>query len=354
MAAGPAGCVVAAPTNRGWGLRMACGRQFRLIAAGVALLAGLLGAHPAAAQDAAAPKSLVIGTGTTAGIYSAMGSAICRLLARLPEAKGIACDPRFSVGSRQNVDDLRAGKIDLALVQSDVQHFAYRGQSIFEEKGPMASLRHIVTLHPEALTVVAGPQTGMTDAMQISGRRVNMGQYGSGTLIIGDMFQTIGFDVSKVQVFPDFRTALSAEALCRRSIDAFAFVAGHPNPLVQEAVAICGAYILPVDGPLTEELLETYPLYHRVIIPRELYRTSRADVPTLGVHATLVADARESEELIYLVTKALYEGLPELRRLHLAFAKFDERTLSATCNTAPLHPGAARYLAEAGLTQGPC
>jgi TRAP transporter TAXI family solute receptor len=207
---------------------------------------------------------------------------------------------------------------------------------------------------PEALTVVAGRDTGIRTGSDLFGRRVNLGQYGSGTFVLRELLGTIDPRVNTIQAFPDLKTALSADALCRRSIDAFAFVAGYPNPLVQQATAECGAYLVPVTGEGISTLIDTYPFYSRITIPGGIYRNNPADVSTIGVHATLVTREDVPADLVYRLTKALYEGLGEFRRLHLAFARFDQNSLAAACNTAPLHEGAARYLREAGIEQPPC
>ena len=311
-------------------------------------------AQPVVREEPAPGFAVNIGTATTTGIYHAAGSAICRLLAHSAEGKGVACTSLFSPGSAQNIPDLKAGKINFAIIQSDVQHFAWRGERVFGELGPMPTLRHVVDLMPEALTVVAGRNTGITTGADLFGRRVNLGQYGSGTFVLREMLGAIDPRVKTIQAIPDLKTALSADALCRGTIDAFAFVAGYPNPLVQQATAECGAYLVPVVGNDITRLVETYPFYSRIVVPGGTYRSNLQDLPTVGLHATLVTRDDVPADMVYRVTKALYEQLDEFRRLHLAFARFDQNSLSAACNTAPLHEGAARYLKEAGITPPPC
>src|SRR5688500_12785065 len=121
-------------------------------------------------------------------------------------------------------------------------------------------------------------------------------------------------------------------------------LAGYPNPLVQQATAECGAYLVPVVGASIDELVDTFPFYSRVVIPGGTYRSNPRDGPSVGVHATLVTRDDVPADMVYRVTKALYEQLDEFRHLHLAFARFDRNSLAAAGNTAPLHEGAVRYL----------
>jgi hypothetical protein len=306
-------------------------------------------------REAPAPGLAVnIDTGTTAGIYHAAGAAICRLLARSPSGEGVACTALYSAGSAQNIPDLKQGKVNFAIVQSDVQYFAYRGEQVFDDLGPTPELRHVATLQAEALTVVAARSSGILTASDIYGKRVNLGQLGSGTFVIREMLATVDPRIETITAVPDLKTALSADALCLERIDAFAFVAGNPNPLVQQATRQCGGRLVPIVGPVPDKLLATYPFYSRVTIPGGLYPNNPEPTPTVGVHATLVTRADVPTDLVRRVTEALYTGLDEFRRLHLAFTGFTRETLAAACNTAPLHEGAARYLKEAGIEPGPC
>ena len=300
-------------------------------------------------------RAVNIGTGTTTGIYHAAGSAICRLLGRTPSGAGIGCQPLFSAGSAENIERLKKHQtINFALVQSDVQYFAYRGERIFGDLGPTPGLRHVVTLQPEALTIVASAHSGIVRPEDLFSRRVNLGQLGSGTFVIREMLGLIDPAVLTIAAVPNLQTALSADALCAERIDAFAFVAGNPNPLVQQATRLCGAYLVPIKGPITDRLIATFPFYSRVTIPGGLYPNNPMPVPTVGVHATLVTREDVDAELVYQVTRSIYTGIAEFRRLHLAFKDFTKETLAAACNTAPLHAGTQRYLKEVGIKPGPC
>lgn len=310
---------------------------------------------PVLPERPAEGRAVNVGTGTTTGIYHAAGAALCRLLARSPEGEGVGCEPLFSAGSAENIERLKKHQtINFALVQSDVQYFAYRGERVFGDLGPTAGLRHVVTLQPEALTIVAGARSGIVRPDDLLGRRVNLGQLGSGTFVIREMLGTIDPAVLTIRAVPDLQTALSADALCAERIDAFAFVAGNPNPLVQQATRLCGAYLVPLQGRITSRLLATYPFYSRVTIPGGLYPNNPKPVPTVGVHATLITREDVDPDLVYRLTKAIYTNVGEFRRLHLAFADFTKESLSAACNTAPLHAGTLRYLKEAGIKPAPC
>lgn len=312
-------------------------------------------ATPPIAREVPAPgRAVNIDTGTTAGIYHAAGAAICRVLGRSAEGRGTACEVLFSPGSQQNVERLKRGEVNFALLQSDVQFFAYRGERVFGDLGPMPGLRHVATLHPEALTVVAARDSNIRTAADVYGRRVNLGQLGSGTFVIRELLASIDTNIATIRAVPDLRTQLTADALCDGRIDAFAFVAGNPNPLVRQATRDCAAYLVPVAGPVIDRLVAAYPFYTRMTIPGGLYGGNPQPVPTVGVHATLVTRADVPADLVHEVAQALYTQLAELRRLHLAFKDLDAAALAAACNTAPLHEGAARYLKEAGISQGPC
>ena len=103
-------------------------RSVRIAALAAAFSWSTAAAQPVIREQPAPGFAVNIGTATTTGIYHSAGSAICRLLARSAQGQGVACAALFSPGSAQNIPDLKDGKINFAIIQSDVQHFAWRGE----------------------------------------------------------------------------------------------------------------------------------------------------------------------------------------------------------------------------------
>ena len=135
-----------------------------------------LSAVPAAAQQ----KFLTIGTGGVTGVYYAAGGAICRLVNKDRAKHGIRCSVESTGGSVFNVNTIKAGELDLGFTQSDVQYNAIKGQSQFKD-GAVGDLRAVFSVHPEPFTLLTRKEAGIKTFADLKGKRVNVGNPGSGT-----------------------------------------------------------------------------------------------------------------------------------------------------------------------------
>ena len=147
------------------------------LVASAALVAGLgLGAT----GTATAESFITIGTGGVTGVYYPAGGAICRLVNKGRKEHGVRCSVESTGGSVYNLNTIRAGELDMGVAQSDWQYHAYNGTSQFAEQGPNKDLRAVFSLHPEPFTVVARKDSGIKTFDDLKGKRVNIGNPGSG------------------------------------------------------------------------------------------------------------------------------------------------------------------------------
>ena len=131
--------------------------------------------------SASAEETFVtIGTGGVTGVYYPTGGAICRLVNKSREEHGIRCSVESTGGSIYNINTIRAGELDLGIAQSDWQYHAYKGTSKFKESGPFKELRAVFSVHPEPFTVVARKDANIKTFDDLKGKRVNIGNPGSG------------------------------------------------------------------------------------------------------------------------------------------------------------------------------
>lgn len=121
--------------------------------------------------------TIVIGTGGISGVYYHAGRAICAQLKK----QGMACTPKITDGSVDNINLMRDGKITFGIVQSDTLHNAYLGAGKFKGQAPYTGLRTVFSLHAEPFTVVAGTWANITKLQDLKGKRVNIGSPGSGS-----------------------------------------------------------------------------------------------------------------------------------------------------------------------------
>jgi TRAP transporter TAXI family solute receptor len=292
---------------------------------------------------------ITIGTGGITGVYYPTGGAICRLVNRSRKEHGIRCSAESTGGSIYNINTIRDGMLDFGVAQSDWQYHAYNGTSKFADQGAFKDLRAVFSVHAEPFTVVARANSGIRDFRDLAGKRVNIGNPGSGQR---DTMETVmaamGWDMNTFALASELRSAEQSQALCDGKIDAMVFTVGHPSGSIKEATSSCDSVLVDVAGPEIDELVDGSGYLRHVTIPSGLYRGTDKDTQTFGVGATFVTTADVSDEVVYQVVRAVFENLDQFRRLHPAFANLRPEEMIRDGLSAPLHPGAERYYKEQG------
>ncbi|WP_447555395.1 TAXI family TRAP transporter solute-binding subunit [Vreelandella sp. EE22] len=310
-----------------------------------ALIAAASFASPAVAQE----RYITIGTGGQTGVYYVVGQSVCRMVNRGSEEHSIRCNAPSTGGSVANVNGMKNGDLDMGVVQSDVQYRAYNGEANFEGEGPWEEMRSVFTMHGEPLTVVARADAGIENISDFPGKRVNIGNPGSGQRNTMDVvMDAFGWDEGTFALASQLDAAEQAAALSDNNIDAMVYVVGHPNGSIQEATTTIDARLVSVTGDEIDSLIEEYPYYTRSVIPGGLYRGNDEDVETFGVAATFVSSTNVDEDVIYETVKAVFENFDRFKRLHPAFENLNEEDMISDGLTAPLHAGAERYYRERG------
>lgn len=311
-----------------------------------ALAAGLgSAAHGAGAQE----KFITIGTGGQTGVYYVVGQSICRLVNRDSAKHGIKCTAPSTGGSIANINAIRAGDQDMGVAQSDWQHHAYHGTSQFADKGKFAELRAVFSVHGEPFTVVARKDSGIKSWDDLKGKRVNIGNPGSGQRATMDVVLAAkGWDTKAFSLASELKSSEQAAALGDNKVDAIIFTVGHPNGSIQEATTTTESVLVPVDGAGIEKLVKDNPFYANATIPGGMYKGNDKDVKTFGVKATFVTSAKVPDETVYQIVKAVFENFDRFKKLHPAFAHLSEKEMIKDGLSAPLHPGAAKYYKERG------
>ncbi|RMH42678.1 MAG: TAXI family TRAP transporter solute-binding subunit, partial [Alphaproteobacteria bacterium] len=233
--------------------------------------------------------------------------------------------------------------------QSDWQYHAYHGTSKFADKGPFEKLRAVFSVHPEPFTVVARADAGIKTFEDLKGKRVNIGNPGSGqrgTMEV--LMAAMGWTTDDFAQATELKAAEQSAALCDNQIDAMVYTVGHPSGSIKEATTSCDAVLVSVEGPAVDKLVSENPYYSYAVIPGGMYRGNPNDVKTFGVRATLVTSADVSEEAVYTVVKAVFDNFEDFKKLHPAFAHLKPEEMISAGLSAPLHPGAEKYYRERG------
>ena len=301
------------------------------------------------AMSAMGAAEVTIGTGSSEGIYYQAGRAMCRLVNATTDTHGIICAPKTSEGSISNLEQIRDGGLEIGLAQSDWQFHAYKGSSKFGAAGPDTHLRSLFALHGEPFTVVARTDSGIRTFDDLRGKRVNLGNPGSGQHATMDVVMAAkGWDKSVFSLANELPASQQAMALCQNRIQAMIYTVGHPNPSVAHAASACNSRIVEVKGEEIDRLVDDNPFYAYTEVPGGLYAGNPEAVTTFGVKATVVASSTLDADTVYQVVKAVFEQLERFRGMHPAFANLDPAKMIGEGLTAPLHEGARRYYTERG------
>ena len=293
---------------------------------------------------------VTIGTGGVTGVYYPTGGSICRLVNKDKKKHGVKCTVESTGGSIYNINTIRAGELDMGVAQSDWQYHAYNGTSKFKEKGPFKELRSIFSIHGEPFTVVARADSGIKNFKDLKGKRVNIGNPGSGNRSTMEIaMKAEGWDKSVFKLASELKASEMSKALCDNKIDAMLYVVGHPSGAIKEATTTCDSVLVNVSDANIQKIVKDNSYYKFTTIPGGMYRGNPNDVKTFGVAATFVTSSKVSEKIIYTVVKSVFENFDAFKKLHPAFANLTKMDMIKNGNSAPLHRGAIKYYKEAGL-----
>ena len=309
-------------------------------------LAGAIALSTTAAQ--AQERFITIGTGGQTGVYFVVGQSICRLVNRDSATTGLKCTAPSTGGSIANINAIKAGDMDMGVAQSDWQYHAYNGTSEFEGD-KFDNLRAVFSVHGEPFNVIARNDSGIESFDDLKGKRVNIGNPGSGQRATMEVVMDAkGWTLDDFALASELKPAEQAAALGDNKVDAIIYTVGHPNGSIQEAVSTIDAHLVPVEGEAIDMLVNDNPFYAKATVPGGMYQGTDSDVNTFGVKATFVTSADVPDDVVYAVVKAVFDNFDRFKRLHPAFENLTEEDMISDGLSAPLHPGAEKYYKERG------
>lgn len=294
----------------------------------------------------AAPQQLTMGTGGTAGTYYPFGGAMSQIIS--DNSNGMVNITAQSTGaSIENINLLAAGDVDLIIVQNDLSDYAVNGTEFFKDR-KIGNITAIARLYPETIHLVASKDSGITTLEGFKGKNISVGAPGSGNEANArQIFDVYGFSYDDFK--PHFISyAETTDHFKDRLVDAFIYTTGTPNPSIQDISTLQEIVFIPIEGEKREELLKKYPFFARDVLPANSYRGLEKPVETVAVQAILAARKELSEDVVYAITKALFENLEALGNAHHKGKTVSiEKALDGI--SVPIHPGAVKYYKEKGI-----
>jgi len=313
----------------------------KALAAGLAMVA-MTAALVGCGSDTAEKKFLNIGTGGTAGTYYPIGGAMAEILNK--DIQGMNASAQSTGASVANINMLKDGSVDLAIVQNDITYYAANGVEMFKDK-KVDGLKGIATLYPETCQAVTLDSSGIKSIADLKGKKVAVGAAGSGVEANArQIMEAYGITYNDIQVqYLSFAEA--ANALKDGNIDAAFLTAGYPTSAIQDIASQHKVRLLPVEADKADALIAKYPFYTKTVIPAGTYAGFNEEVPAVSVMAMLVANDKVDDKLGYALTKALFSNLDRLHAAHAA-AKAIVKEKAMEGMSLPMNAGAEKFFKE--------
>ena len=297
-------------------------------------------------------KVFKIATGEYMGRYYPIGGAIAEIVNNKQEEYGFQCIAKPTSGSVFNINEIMAGDMEFGIVQSDSQYQAFNGLDEWKDEGPQKDLRTMFSLYTESVTLVASVDSGIKTIQDLKGKRLDIGKVGSGGRQNAvDALNAAGIDwKTDIKVITIQKNTDAQSMLMRGELDAFFYTVGHPTTAIKFAtVGAKKTLFISIDN--IEKLLSKNPYYVESLIPVSLYPqvANTEDVKTFGVKATFVTSAKIPDNVVYAITKEVFENLGSLKYSDPTLNMLTKESMVKDGLTAPMHPGALRYYKEVGL-----
>ena len=306
------------------------------------LLAGVMTAAMVLTSCGGGSEKIFLATGSETGTYYSFGIALGQVMKdKIGQEFGV----QSTGASKANIQLVADGDVSMAIVQNDVMDYAFNGTNTFAAEGAIQGFSAVATLYAEVIQIVAKP--GITSVADLKGKTVSVGDAGSGTEFnAAQIFEAYGMtfdDINKQSLgFTD-----SADKFKDGQLDAFFVTAGAPTTCITDLATSNDFVILSIGETEMQYLKDNYGYYTEYTLAAGTYDKQTEDATTVAVKATLIAADDLSEDVVYNVTKGIFENIEAIKATHAKGAE-----LSADSGvqgvSIPFHAGAEKYFKEIG------
>ncbi|WP_075983501.1 TAXI family TRAP transporter solute-binding subunit [Bacillus massilinigeriensis] len=287
------------------------------------------------------PKFISILTGGTGGTYYPLGGSFAEII---KDETGIDANAETTGASAENMTTIKKGDGEIAFSQTDIASYATEGKLMFEGN-KVDNVKAIATLYPETIQIVTTKKTGIKSVEDLKGKKVSVGAPGSGTNPNAEQILEVHgmtFDDIKKQ---DLSFDESTQGIQDGTIDAAFVTAGTPTGAVESLSATEDIVIIPIEQDKIDALIAKYPYYVKDEVASGTYGLKEA-VPTVAVQAMLVAKSDLSDQVVYDITKAIFENLDKVTHAKGKLIKVENALNGVGID---VHPGAQKYFDEKGV-----
>ncbi|MFP4285306.1 MAG: TAXI family TRAP transporter solute-binding subunit [Desulfovermiculus sp.] len=299
--------------------------------------------------QAAKRQFVSIAAGWVTGAYFPMAGAISRVAYKQLQDDNIKVTAESSGASVANANLIASESTDFAILQNDIASYAREGkEGMFDE--PVKNLLGCASLYPEHIQIIVRKDANIKSVSDLKGKRVAVGPIGSGTTENAKQILE-AWDLSLDDLKAEQLSSQQAGDYIKDGrLDAAFFTVAVGAAVITDTATVVDVEVLPIEGPNVDKLMDEYPFYAKQEVPADSYPGVEEDTQTVAVMAMLAAREDLDEDLVYKIMKAMYseEGLEQI---HEAHAKFRDLSVDQAMEgmSVPLHPGAEKFLKEAGV-----
>lgn len=298
------------------------------------------------APQAMAKQDILFGGASITGVYYQVALQLSNMMNKHAADKYNYIG-RPTGGSVFNINAIDRGAFDFAVAQSDRNWQGFNGAADWEGK-PVTGLRSVFSMHPETVLLVTRKDAGIKTVMDMKGKRINIGNPGSGQRgNAEDVLHIYGLDFNKDFSAEALQQAEASRALVDQKVDAFFYTVGNPSAAIEEPAQSVDLDIIPINSDGIKDFVAKHPYYIMTTIPAGTYKGVDKGVETYAVTATVISSESVAEEVVYDMVKTVFENLEELKASHAAFRNLNPKEMLQGLS-APLHPGAIKYYKEKG------
>lgn len=317
-----------------------------VLALSIALIAfGLVLGSTALAQR----QFLAIGGGSTGGTFNVFSSGIGDIVGRTIDGLNVTVEG--SAGSAENIRRIQGGDLEMGIAFAGDSFLAFNGEGVFEDGGPYDKLRAIGFLYSAVSQIVTLEGNGIETLADLEGKTMAVGGAGSGTqLSLERLLTSVGVYDSITPVLVAGQNA--SDQLKNRQVDAYHALFGVPNASVTDTASTADIHLISsFEEAEAAGFFEEHPYYTEYVIPAGTFNGVDEDVRTFRDAGLWVVSADVDEELVYKMTKAIYDQAGLDRMLQVTNVASEMGPDNALVGVQiPLHPGAARYWQEVGVS----
>ena len=308
---------------------------------------------PAGSEQPVAVKvqKVNIATATTTGAYYPIGNALAKIWS--DKVPGVQASAQATEGSAANMNFLQQKETEVALTMANTAVYAYEGQDTFKGRANK-DLRGITFLYPNVTQFIVRKDSGINSLKDLVGKKIVPGATGSGTAVTSkEVLGVYGlnfWDKDKSNVKADYVGFTEVgEELKNKQADVAIFSGAMPLAAILDVSNSIDTKLISLEPDMIKAIIKEYPFYFEYVIPKGTYKGQDEDVHTVALASLLVTRADLSEDLVYKLTKGLYENLPDLVAAHAVAKNIKIENASQGMGTIPMHPGAIKYYKEVGV-----